>query len=120
MKKLSLLLLLGLLLLGVASCRHDQRPANVLDASDMADFLTDLYVVEGYYAVESQYGFEEASPETLGACDAVMEKHHLTKERVEKSFDYYSQHPEEYKAIQDEVASRIDKLSASAEALPQE
>ena len=119
MKKL-LLPLVCLLLLAATSCRQQQHPADVLDAHTMADFLTDLYLVEGYYAVESQYRFDAASPEILGACNDVLEKHHVTRERVEKSFDYYSQHPEEYEKIQREVAARIEQISGPDGEAPQE
>jgi hypothetical protein len=119
MKKLAIPLL-GLMLLATTACKHDQRPADVLDAAVMADFLTDLYLIEGQYAVESQYRFDAASPEILGACSDLLEKHHITRERVEKSFDYYSQHPEEYKSIQTEVVSRLEKLNGPNEESPLE
>ena len=100
------------LLLATTACHHEQRPVDVLDANAMTAFLTDLYVVEGCYAVESQYRFDTASPEVLAACDDILKKHNVTYERVEKSFDYYSQHPEEFEAIQKSVADRIEKLKA--------
>lgn len=102
--------LLCLLLLG--ACNRNQRPNGVLDADAMANVLTNLYLVEGYYAAESQYRFDTASPEVLGAVDAVLEKHHVTREQMEKCFDYYSEHPDEYKAIQEKISTRIDKLTA--------
>jgi hypothetical protein len=113
-------ILFCLFALTATACKHSQRPADVLDASTMADFLSELYLVEGYYAVKSNYRFDSASPEVLAACDDILKKNHLSRETVEKSFDYYSQHPEEYEAIQKEVASRIEKLNATNAAVPQE
>ena len=109
MKRLALSFLC-LFLIGATACRHEQRPDDVLDADAMIDFFTELYVVEGCYAVESQYRFDSPSPEILAACDSIMKKKHLTRERVEKSLDYYALHPEEYESIQKEVAARIDRL----------
>lgn len=110
MKRL-VLSLLCLLLLGTTACKRDQHPDDMLDADAMVNVLTDLYLVEGYYAIESQYRFDTASPEVLGAVDAVLEKHHITRERMEKSFDYYSKHPDEYGPIQEKVAARIEKIT---------
>jgi hypothetical protein len=104
------LTLICLLLLGATACQNDQRPDDVLDDKTMADFLTDLYLLEGYYSIESQYQYETVSPEILDACDDILKKHNITRERVEKSFDYYSRHPEKNNAINQEVASRLDKL----------
>lgn len=86
----------------------------------MTNFLSDLYLVEGCYAVESQYRFDAASPEVLSACNSLIEKYHITLEGVERSFDYYSRHPEEYEAIMKEVSARIESLSDSGvEDLPE-
>ena len=119
MKRLSPLLLC-LLLLSVTACKHDQRPKDIINVESdkafddtMVDVLTDLYLIDGVYAAESQYRFDTPSPEVVGAIDAVLEKHHITREQLEKCFDYYSEHPDEYKAIQEQVAARIDKLTAS-------
>ena len=112
----SSLILLSLLLLTATACHRDQRPADVLAADTMVNVLTDLYLIEGYYAVESQYRFDTASPEVIGAVDEVLKTHHVTRESMEKSFDYYSQHPDEYEAIQKEVATRIEQLTAPGEA----
>ena len=105
-------LFLCLLLLGATACTRNQRPDEVLDADAMVDVLTDLYLIEGYYAVESQYRFDSDTPEVIDACDAVLEKHHLTHERMDISFDYYSKHPDEYQTIQEQVAARIEEITA--------
>ena len=115
MKRLSFLLALCLLLPGITACHDEQRPADVIATDTMTDFLTDLYLVEGYYAVESQYRFDTASTEVVEALQSLFVKYRLTRERVEKSFDYYSLHPEEYEAIQNEVAARLEQLIAADE-----
>jgi len=111
-------LLLCLLLLAATACKHSQRQSDVLDDQTMIGFLTDLYLVEGYYAVETQYRYDSSSPEITEACDAILEKYNITRESVEKSLDYYSQHPDEYKPIETEVASRLERLNEPAEEGP--
>ena len=80
----------------LASCRNGERPADVVDAPQMVDFLSDAYLLEGFYAVETQYRYDALPAEVLRAYDDILAKHHLTREQVEHSFAYYSEHPELY------------------------
>ncbi len=114
MKKLALPLLF-LLLLGASACHRNLRPDDVIDPETLVNVQTDLYLIEGYYAIQSQYSFDSVPPEVAGAIDAVFKEHHVSREQMEKSFDYYSQHPDEYKTIQQEITERIEKIIASGE-----
>lgn len=105
--------LLCLLLLCTVACNHNQRPSGVLDDNTMVHFLTDLYLVEGYLFVETEFRYDAMPPEVLDACDDILKKNNITRENVEKSFDYYSQHPDEYEAIQKKVLARIDEMSGT-------
>lgn len=106
MKK-SLLFPVAVLLL--ASCLHDRRPADVLDAPEMVAFLADAYLLEGFYAVETQYRYDAMSPDVLRAYDDILAKHHVSREQIEHCFDYYSHHPDLYVPIQDSVLAILDR-----------
>ncbi|MBR1766305.1 MAG: DUF4296 domain-containing protein [Bacteroidales bacterium] len=110
MKKTSLLLLL-LTVAVASSCRRSDRPADVLDAPAMVAFLTEAYLLEGFYAVETQYRYDALSPEVLAAYDDILSRHHTTREAVERSFDFYAAHPGLYQSIQDSVIARLDALA---------
>lgn len=114
MKRLAIPLLF-LLLLGVSACHRTQQTDGVIDPETMVNIQTDLYLIEGYYAVKSQYSFDTVPPEVADAIDAVLKEHHVSREQMEKSFDYYSQHPDEYKTIQEQISERIEKIIASGE-----
>lgn len=105
MKRIVFALLAVVLL---ASCRHDGRPAGVLDAPQMVAFLTDAYLLEGFYAVETHYRYDAMTPEVLRAYDDILARHGITREEAEASFAYYGQHPELYLPIQDSVIARIE------------
>lgn len=109
MKKILFLLVAVALLI---SCRSGGRPAGVLDAPQMVDFLSEAYLLEGFYAVESQYRYDSMRPEVLRAYDDILAKHHLSREQVEKSFKYYAEHPDLYEPIQDSVLARIESVIA--------
>lgn len=95
----------------LAACRHQERPADVLDAPRMVAFLSDAYLLEGFYAVETQYRYDAMTPEVLRAYDDILDAHGITREQVELSFNYYSEHPELYEAIQDSVLAVIERQS---------
>ena len=95
-------------LLLLSACRHNERPADVLDAPQMVAFLSDAYLLEGFYAVETQYRYDAMSPEVLRAYDDILKAHHISREQVEHSFDYYSQHLDTYAAIHDSVVLRLE------------
>ena len=109
MKK-TILALFALVLL--AGCHRGGRPEGVLDAPQMVEFLSDAYLLEGFYAVESQYRYDAMRPEVLSAYDHILDKHHVTREQVEQSFSYYAEHPELYAPIQDSVLARIEQVTS--------
>lgn len=98
-------------LLLCCSCRHETRPADILDAPQMVAFLADAYLLEGFYAVETQYRYDAMTPDVLRAYDEILASHHITREQVEHSFDYYSSHPELYSPIQDSVLAILERQS---------
>jgi len=96
------------LLLVVVACRHDGIPADVIDRETMVGFLADAYVVEGYYAMETQYRYDTVSANASRAYDSILDLHGLTREQVERSLDYYTAHLDAYKDIHDSVIVRLE------------
>ena len=79
----------------------------------MVAFLADAYLLEGFYAVESGYRFDSVSDELMGAYDSVMTLHGLSREDVEASIEYYTQHPDEYAVIHDSVLLLLEGVRDS-------
>ena len=96
------------LVLFLTACHRQVMPPEVLPQDRMADFLTDAYLLEGEYAVSSQYRFDSISEGMLDAYDSILDLHGTTVEQVEFSLDYYSQHLDLYQAIQDTVVARLE------------
>ena len=107
---LPLLLLLSLFV----ACRHDSLPEGVLDAATMTDFLTDAYLVEGAYAVETRYRYDSLPDHVLRDYDSLLAVYGVTREQVERSFDYYLQHMETYQTIQDSIVARFEARQAES------
>ena len=106
MRKFFLFVLVAAALLG--GCKRNAMPEGVLTADRMADFLSEAYLLEGFYAIESGYAYDEVSPEVLRAYDDILKRQHITREQVEASFAYYAEHPDEYIPVLDTVIARIE------------
>ncbi len=105
--------LLAVVSLLAVSCRHEHLPQDVMDHEAMAAFLTDAYLIEGDYAIETQYRYDRVSEEATRSYDSVLSVHGVSREDVERSLDYYSSHLDEYKSINDEVVARLEALRDS-------
>lgn len=104
--------LLALVLL--AGCQHKGSPKGILSEPQMVDFLTDAYLLEGFYAIETQYRYDVVTPDVLRKYDSILSVHGITREEVERSLDYYTQHLDRYQVIQDSVLNRLENTSKSA------
>ena len=109
-KKILPLLAAALLLAG---CHRGGIPADVLTEQQMVDFLADAYLLEGFYAIETQYRYDVVTPDVLRQYDSILAVHHLTRDEVERSLDYYTQHLDRYQAIQDSVVSRLEAATTN-------
>ncbi len=110
MKKIPILVAALLL---VAACRSEQRPTDVLAPQAMAAVLADAYMLEGFYAVETEYRYDTMLPEVLAAYDDILTRHGTSREAVERSFEYYSAHPDQYRPIQDSALAILQRMPFS-------
>lgn len=102
------LLTLATAALLATACHHNNMPDGVMDSQQMVDFLSEAYLLEGDYAIESQFQYQSNSTTAMQAYDSLLSVQGLTQVEVEKSLEYYSYHLEEYKAIMDSVVARLE------------
>ena len=55
----------------VAACGGEKAPADLIPADRMVEFLTDAYLLEGFYAVESEYRYDALTPDVVRAYDDI-------------------------------------------------
>lgn len=95
------------LLLG--ACHHKEKlPEGIMDTAEMIDFMTEAYILEGYYAIESNHNYDTVSPEALRAYDEMLRKHGLSRAEADSSFAYYAERPELFAKINDAVLARLE------------
>ncbi len=115
MKKYILVLSFALAALLSVGCGGNRLPDGVLGHDQMVAFLADAYMVEGYYAVETNYTFDSITPEMVRAYDDILEHHGITREQFDASLEYYSHHPELYNAINKEVEAIVNEKATSSD-----
>ena len=106
--KRTLFILAASLLLG--ACSHKQQPEDIIDVDRMAAFLADAYTLESYNSIESKSDNDTLSLAVRSAYDDILRRHGLTQKEVEKSLDYYGNHPDQYRVVLDEVANRLNEV----------
>lgn len=99
-------LLCCLLALSLTAC-HSWRPWGVMNSTDMEDVLYDIHLTEGMISAVYPNMRRE---DQRASYDAVFEKHHVTREKFEKSLEWYSSHPDLFTQIYDSLDVRFGQL----------
>lgn len=106
--RIALPIVAAALLLG--ACRHKEPlPEGIMDTAEMIDFMTEVYLLEGYYAIENNHNYDTVSPEALRAYDEMLRKHGVSREQADSNLAYYAERPELFAKINDAALRRLEK-----------
>jgi hypothetical protein len=101
--------LLSFAVLLLAGCHRTHIPSDVIQPDTMAHFLSDAYLIDGFYAVESDFQYKEVKPQIQASYDSLLTKYHITADDFNRSIDYYTQHPDIFDTIHAHALRRLDK-----------
>lgn len=99
-----------MLLLGSVSCGGNRMPEGVMDEETMVSFLTDAYLLESYYALTTDFHYEELAPDVAKSYDDLFAKHHTSRDNYEKSMNYYTHHNDQYNKICQRVMDNLNEM----------
>lgn len=102
---ISMLLLCSIALVG---CGEEAIPADVMDETELTDFLKEAYILEGFYAVETNFRYDSLTPQMVASYDSLLSEHRLTRDDFEHSIEWYTRHPERYERVHREVIAQLD------------
>lgn len=114
MKKTNILSLLSIVCIFsffLTSCHRVSIPSDVMEEEKMAEFLQRAYLLEGFYAVETQFRYDTLQPEMIASFDSLFSEFGITRDEFEQSVDWYSQHSEVYSRVHDTVIARLDRMN---------
>jgi len=84
-----------------------QLPDGYIPQEKMVDIMVDIHLVEGARSGTLLLGDTNKLPDYYAH---IYEKYDITEEQFKTSFDWYSQHPVQLKAVYDEVIVELSKL----------
>ena len=85
-------------------------PPDILSSNQMIEVMVDLQLIEGLIAVR------DTEAEEVGAYyKSIFDKHQINREILDKSIQYYSEHPEILEMIYQEVITELSKKQAKVE-----
>lgn len=93
------------------SCGPQVRPDGILDADTYVDYLTDVYIADGYFSVVTDYQYEQKSAEIVAVYDSILHKYGIVLDQVTKTNQYYLEHTAEFEEIHRRVIANIEEKS---------
>ncbi len=96
----------GLLL---PACNKNRVPSDVIQPDVMVEFLAEAYLIEGFYAIESNYQYQEVSPQIQASYDSLLARYRVSADDFSRSIDYYTQHPELFDTIHARAIRQLEQ-----------
>ncbi|WP_369998385.1 DUF4296 domain-containing protein [Winogradskyella sp.] len=113
MKKIGVILILGLLIFACNSKEKPSRPDNLIAKDKMEHILYDLYIMNAAKGVNRKILENNGVvPETY-----VLTKHNIDSVQFANSNTYYAFNADEYKAMVENVKARLEKEKIEFEEL---
>ena len=107
---LHLSLALTALFVSVACSHHEHLPDGIMDSATMTDFLTDAYLVEGYYNTVSFSDRDSLTLQLKNVYNSLYDKYHITPELYDSSLNYYTHNPKLFEDIYRRVRDNIQEM----------
>lgn len=113
MKKRISFLLLALMPL-FTYCDRDRVPNYVLNEEEFTNLIVDIHIAEATYG-QKRGSYRSLDPEAFSYYKTVLEENNITKELLDTTIYWYSNHPKVYLKVYDRVIGRLSELEAEAE-----
>lgn len=75
----------------------------------MADLLTDIYSLEGYYAVERGTDSLITDSVIVATYDSIFASHSVTPQQFDESLRYYMRHADRFSTIHKRVNETLNR-----------
>lgn len=109
--------LLTVLFLALACTRHveveQEMPADLIPRDSMVDILVDLQIMESILSKQQRQNRSKVNQSKYYYFKSVMEKHDITREQFERSFDYYQYNLKILDEIYADAITKITKMETN-------
>jgi len=103
-------LLFLLIMISCSTAEEETIPENILRPEKFTAVMIDVQITEGMRAQGIDIVFKGDS--TIGPYEQIFDKHTITKEVFEVSYDYYLERPGQMELIYEQVLDSLSKLDA--------
>jgi hypothetical protein len=107
----SFLLIASLLILISCNSKKDEIPNGILTKDEMISILIDVQLADATVNL-SNYGQANFPNDKQKLFALIYSKHKVSKKKFEDSFVYYTNHPETFEKIYDEVINGLSRKQA--------
>lgn len=84
----------------------DERPEGLMERDDFKETLLDAQLIEARMNHEMILEQMKTMP-VQKYYDELFEKHQITEDKFQKTFNYYTEHPDEMKEIYEEIMTEL-------------
>ncbi|MBR1517087.1 MAG: DUF4296 domain-containing protein [Bacteroidales bacterium] len=106
----SLTIILLAIAVAMAGCNRDSVPAGIMTEEEMIDFLSEAYLIEGFYAIETGYNYDKLTDDIVNSYRELLDRKGLSQQKFEKSIEYYMRHSDRYERVHQAVVDRLDAM----------
>ena len=100
--------ILAVIMLGLAlvACQMEERPEGIMERDEFKEALLDAQLVEARMNHEMILEQMKTMP-VQKYYEELFERHQITEEQFQETFNYYTEHPDELKAIYEEIMTEL-------------
>ena len=96
-------IMLGLVLV---ACQLEERPEGIMGRDEFKEALLDAQMIEARMNHEMILEQMKTMP-VQKYYEELFERHQITEEQFQETFNYYTEHPDELKAIYEDIMTEL-------------
>lgn len=112
MRRIFVLLLNAALMIGLlVACTHSKLniPRGILNPDEMVPLLVDIHLVDGFLH-QQRIVRQDKEDSAYNYYSSILKKHGITRPVFDSTIYFYTQYPEDFAKIYDEVLEKLSKM----------
>ena len=94
---------------GLWSCSNNEVPEDILNRDKFIEILVDVHVTDAMLTNQQLYDRKYAKDSTKSYYNWIYIKHKVNKEDFDKTMEFYTNHPELFNKLYDDVLNNLHK-----------
>lgn len=119
MRRISALLWITILIFGLhVSCNQSKLkiPDGILNPSELVPLLIDIHIADGFLH-QQRFNRQAKEDSAYNYYSSILKKHGITRPIFDSTIFFYTQNPEDFSKIYDEVLEILSKMEGERQEL---